>query len=233
MIPLRDTIPSRRFPVINTMLIGVNVAVFMMEVMAGPAVQDIVTGFGLTPAYLLAHRDAREASTLLTSMFLHAGWMHLLSNMLALYIFGDNVEDRMGKARYLAFYLLCGLVAGATHIIFNPRSVVPTVGASGAIAGVLGAYLVMFPHARVLTLIPIFFLPWFVEIPAVLYLGIWFFSQLLNGTAALVLQAEQTHGGGIAFWAHAGGFVAGAALVFLFADLPSRRRRQSEYISNE
>jgi membrane associated rhomboid family serine protease len=142
--------------------------------------------------------------------------------MLALYIFGDNIEDRMGHGGYLAFYLLCGLAAGLTHVWFNPTSELPTIGASGAISGVLGAYLVLFPSAQVITLVPIFFLPWFVEIPALVYLGVWFLSQLFSGALAIATGAQEF--GGVAWWAHAGGFIAGVLLVGLFVRRRSVRR---------
>jgi membrane associated rhomboid family serine protease len=148
-------------------------------------------------------------------MFLHGGWAHLISNMLALYIFGDNVEDRMGSFRYLLFYLLCGLVAAFVHIGFNPNSSMPTIGASGAISGVLAAYVLFFPTARVITLVPLFFLPWFIEIPAMIYLGMWFFSQLLNGLFTVVSGVQAF--GGVAWWAHIGGFLAGMIVAPLFA----------------
>jgi membrane associated rhomboid family serine protease len=135
--------------------------------------------------------------------------------MLALYIFGDNIEDRIGHVRYLVFYLICGIAAALVHIAFNTASVVPTIGASGAISGVLGAYLLLFPSARVITLVPVFFLPWFVEIPALFYLGFWFLSQLLNGALSIVVGAQEF--GGVAWWAHAGGFITGLLLVGLFA----------------
>ena len=232
MIPLKDTIPSRTFPVVNWILIALNVVIFMGELAAdshGQA-EALISNFGLIPARFLYYRDAHELSTLITSMFLHGGWAHLFSNMLALYIFGDNVEDRLGPAKYLIFYLLCGLAAQMSQIYFNRDSTVPGIGASGAIAGVLGAYLLLYPHARVITLIPVFFYPLFVEIPAVFYLGFWFVSQLLNGTLEIVhtiYSPEVRHAGGIAWWAHAGGFVAGALLVWPFAT--PKRKMQKKY----
>jgi membrane associated rhomboid family serine protease len=155
-------------------------------------------------------------------MFLHGGWTHFIGNMWVLYLFGDAVEDRMGPARYLVFYLLCGLAAGLTHYFTNPLSSVPTVGASGAIAGVMGAYLVLFPKAQVFTLIPILFIPFFVQIPAVVFLGIWFASQLVSGTLSLVSQPSYE---GVAWWAHVGGFVAGIVLLPLFKKSPEQYRR--------
>lgn len=224
MFPLKDTIHARTFPVVNTMLIAANVIVFLLEVGMGPNVEKLLFRLGVIPAEVLRIGGYYEYATLVTSMFLHAGWMHLFSNMLALYIFGDNVEDRMGPVKYLLFYLGCGVAAALVHVYFNQQSVIPTVGASGAIAGVLGAYLILYPRARVITLIPIFFLPYIVEIPALLYLGIWFLSQLLNGTAAIATDTFQQEGG-VAWWAHAGGFIVGAVLVLLLANPIVRRPR--------
>ena len=154
-------------------------------------------------------------------MFWHGGWLHLISNMLYLWIFGDNVEDRLGHLRFLLFYVAAGAAAGLTHVALSPASALPTVGASGAIAGVLGAYLVTFPRARVLTLIPIVIIPWFVEIPAFVYLVLWFVMQLLEGVGSLGAPVET---GGVAVWAHIGGFVAGVVLMKLMQ--PPRRRPQ-------
>ncbi len=221
MIPLQDTIRSRSFPVVNWTLILANVAVFLGLLFLGPGAQKAwVNVLALAPARLLRH-PLTLWPTLFTSMFLHAGWAHLISNMLALYIFGDNVEDRMGSGRYLVFYLLCGTGAAAVHVAFNASSNVPTVGASGAISGVLAAYFLFFPRARVITLVPLFVLPWLVEIPAVIYLGMWFLSQFLNGVA-MVLAGTQALGG-VAWWAHVGGFIAGLLLAPLFGWRPYRR----------
>jgi membrane associated rhomboid family serine protease len=210
--------------VVNTILIGLNVVAFLLEVSYGPrGAQRLIEALGVVPAAFIENRSLHEFSTLFTSMFLHAGWMHLFSNMLALYIFGDNVEDVLGPVRYLLFYLVCGLAAGLTHIFVNRYSTMPTIGASGAIGGVLGGYLVLFPKSRVLTIIPPFFF-WLIEIPAALFLGLWFLSQLANGALAIV-QSQQTSGG-VAFWSHAGGFVTGAVLVRVLA---RRRQRWQEY----
>lgn len=215
MLPLQDTIRSRSLPFVNWMLIILNLAVFLFIASRGRFADAWVVTFGLVPARFLFHLDLGNLLTLLTSMFLHGGWAHLLSNLLALWIFGDNVEDRMGSRRYLIFYLTCGVVAALVHIAFNPTSPIPTIGASGAISGVLAAYLIYFPTARVITLVPLFFLPWFVEIPALVYLGLWFLSQLFNGLFAIVTEAQAL--GGVAWWAHIGGFVAGLVLAPLFA----------------
>jgi membrane associated rhomboid family serine protease len=222
MIPLKDTVRAWSFPIINWLLIATNIFVFIFEVQLGRQADQIVAILGVVPARLLAAPSAGQLLTIFTSMFLHGGWLHLLSNMLALYIFGDNVEDRLGHGRYLAFYLICGFAAAATHIIFNTASQAPTIGASGAISGVLGAYFILYPRARVITLIMIFILPWIVEIPAVIYLGFWFLSQLLNGVLSITASAQSF--GGVAWWAHAGGFLTGIILVGLFARRPYARR---------
>jgi len=218
MLPLKDTIRSRSFPVVNWTLIGLNVLAFFLLLSLGPQADRLVMALGLVPRRLLAHPNLWQWSTLFSSMFLHGGWAHLFSNMLALYIFGDNVEDRLGSGRYLALYLLSGLAAAAVHIAFNPASPLPTVGASGAISGVLAAYMIFFPSSRVITLVPLFFLPWFVEVPAVLYLGFWFVSQLFNGLLTVVQGVQAM--GGVAWWAHVGGFFAG----LLLGPLLARRR---------
>lgn len=218
MLPLQDTIRSRSLPLVNWLLIIINLAAFLLIFSGSRFADAIVMAFGLVPARFLFHFDLGNMLTLFTSMFLHGGWAHLLSNLLALWIFGDNVEDRMGSRRYLLFYLTCGVVAALVHIAFNPTSPIPTIGASGAISGVLAAYLIYFPTARVITLVPLFFLPWFVEIPAILYLGLWFVSQLFNGLFAIVTDVQAL--GGVAWWAHIGGFVAG---LFLAPFLARRR----------
>ncbi|HEC22620.1 MAG TPA: rhomboid family intramembrane serine protease [Chloroflexi bacterium] len=223
MLPLRDTIRSESFPIVNTLLITLNVLVFLFEAALEPAqFETLLRVFGLVPARLFLGRPTVWI-TIFTSMFMHGSWIHLISNMWALYLFGDNVEDRMGSFRYLIFYLLSGVFAALTQVFFSPASRVPTVGASGAIAGVLGAYFVLFPTARVITLIPVFFLPWFVEISAYFYLGFWFLSQLWSGLLSLGARGDF---GGIAWWAHVGGFVFGMLMVHLFAR-PYRRHRQA------
>ena len=217
MIPLRDTIPSRTAPVVTVALIAVNFLVFLHETALGPYLPQFIEHYGLTP-YVFVHwgeqfgspLDPARFLPLFTSMFWHGGGGHLLGNMLYLWIFGDNVEDRLGHGRFLLFYVGCGLVAALTQIALSPDSTVPTVGASGAIAGVLGAYLISFPRSRVLTLVVV----WLVEIPAIAYLAFWFVLQVLSGVASLG-QAEMA--GGVAWWAHIGGFLAGIIGVVLFA----------------
>ena len=216
MFPIRDTIPSHTRPHVTWALILVNVVVFLVQLsLSEPALEAFVFYFGMVPA-AVAHADVAAlrpsagSLSFLSSMFVHGGLLHLIANMWTLWIFGDNVEDRMGHTRFLLFYLLCGLLAGGAHFLSDPASTVPTVGASGAIAGVLGAYFILFPRSRVLTLIPIFFYPLFIEIPAFVYLGFWFVGQLFSGSLAT------GGGGGIAWWAHVGGFVAGVVLFSLF-----------------
>ena len=222
MFPLRDTIPSRRAPVVTWALIAVNCLVFAWQLaLPEGSLLRLFHLYGMVPARFSSPGWAAEAGypqslalPFLTSMFLHGGFFHLLSNMWTLWIFGDNVEDRMGRLRYLLFYLSCGLGAGLVHWLTNLGSTVPTIGASGAIAGVLGAYLVLFPRSRVVTLVPLFFWPLFFEIPAYFYLAFWFVTQLLSGASALASGAAGA--GGVAWWAHIGGFAAGFALHRLF-----------------
>jgi membrane associated rhomboid family serine protease len=216
-------------PIVNWLIIGANVAVFLLEATLGSReLTAFIDQFGVVARRFLTATDLEQIGTLFSSMFLHGGWFHVISNMWALYIFGDNVEDRMGHFRYLLFYLLCGVGAGLTHVFINSSSTVPTVGASGAISGVMAAYLVLFPHARVLTLVPWIFFS-VVQVPAVAYIGIWFVSQLFNGLFALALAGSMSTYGGVAWWAHVGGFVVGVALVRVFARRNYRRWHPDEY----
>ena len=220
MIPIRDTIPSQNYPVVNSTLIGINIVVFFVQMSQGPGLEKFVYTYGLVPArfsipYIASHFTlSQQIFSLISFMFLHGSLMHIIGNMWFLHIFGDNVEDRLGSLYYLLFYLLCGLMSGLFHLFLNFHSTVPTIGASGAIAGVMGAYFILYPHSKILTLIPIIFIPWFVEIPAVFFLGFWFFMQLLNATSGDAVA------GGIAWWAHVGGFVAGIVSLKLFNVLP-------------
>jgi membrane associated rhomboid family serine protease len=219
MIPLRDSVPARRPPVVMWGILATCLLVFLYELgLTEPELAWLFRTFGVVPARLLGPEP--PYFTLVTSLFLHGGWVHLLGNMLYLWIFGNNVEDAMGHGRFTVFYLLCGFAAAAVQVAFQPDSPVPMVGASGAIAGVLGAYLVLFPHARILALVPLGFFTQLTEVPAVLFLPLWFLLQLLYGLASLGVQTQL--GGGVAFWAHVGGFVAGVLLVRLF--VPRRRR---------
>ena len=221
MIPIRDTIPSKNIPVGTYMLILANSVVFVFELMIPePMLEVFFYYFGIVPARY-SHPEWASWVGLpiddywpfVTSMFLHGGWLHIIGNMWTLWIFGDNVEDRMGTTRYLVFYFICGLAAGLVHFFTNANSTIPTVGASGAIAGVLGAYFLLFPKSRIIVLLPLFFLPLFIEVPAVTYLGFWVLSQIFSGTLSLALPEDV---GGVAFWAHVGGFIAGAVLHWLF-----------------
>lgn len=214
MFPLKDTARSRSLPLVTWLIIGANVGVFLFEASLGPRQLDrFIRAYGLVPLRFVQDFGPDQIATIFSSMFLHGGWFHVISNMWALFLFGDNVEDRMGHGRYLVFYLLCGTVAAVVQFLAAPDSPLPLVGASGALAGVLGAYLVLFPTERVITFVPMFFLPWFVEIPALFYLGFWFVSQLFNGLFALGVPAIY---GGVAWWAHIGGFITGLSLVKLF-----------------
>jgi membrane associated rhomboid family serine protease len=227
VIPLRDDVPSRTIPVVNYALIAINVFAFVMELGMGQALEGFFGRASVIPA-LYTGRDHRLepsevvttslqpalAQRTLSSMFLHGGVLHILGNMLYLWIFGDNVEDRMGHLRYLVFYLLCGWSASYAHIWSDPASRLPSIGASGAIAGVLGAYLVLFPHAKVLTLIPLGFFTDIVRIPAFFVLAFWFLQQFVAGALSLSARTAQT--GGVAWWAHIGGFATGLLLVGLF-----------------
>jgi membrane associated rhomboid family serine protease len=200
MLPISDVIPSRTAPIVTVVLIAVNLLVFLYErSLADAQLQLFIGQYALIPAWF-------AWPALFSSQFLHAGWAHVLSNMLYLWIFGDNVEDRLGHGKFLVFYLFAGAAAAILQMVFNPFSAVPMVGASGAISGVMGAYFVMYPHSRVLTLV-FFFL---VEVPAIFFLGIYFVMQVLSGVGSLA--ASNAAGGGTAFWAHVGGFIFGAMM---------------------
>ena len=244
LIPIRDDNPTRSRSVVTLTLIAANVLCFVLEpgrgvgdgcgLMAflfkwGVVPREIVTGHALT-GHLPVIAGGRQACSgvllqpkspylsLVTSMFLHGGFLHIAGNMLFLWIFGNNIEDTLGKARFIVFYLLVGVIAGLAHVYANAGSIVPTIGASGAIAGLLGAYIVLFPRARVTTLVPLFVFISFVRIPAVAFLGIWFVFQLMTG------QTQQAGGAGVAWMAHVGGFVAGMILIIVFGGLQRRDR---------
>ena len=219
MIPLRDTVKSKTVPFVNYALIAICGGVFIYELSLGERALHLVRTAGVTPAAVAStlfrgHIEARPVLTLFSSMFLHGGWMHLLGNMLYLYIFGDNVEDRLGHGGYLVFYLLCGIGSALVQVYMQQASTSPLIGASGAISGVLGAYFLLYPRARVLTLIPLFVFFPVVELSAFFFLGFWFLLQFLQG--ALSAGAGDAAAGGVAWWAHAGGFVAGAVLLPVF-----------------
>ena len=221
MIPLRDDNPAQRIPVVTRVFILANIATWMVEISLGDALPDFLRDWGVVPGRLVASLAGDtslpvEAATLVTSMFLHGGWMHLIGNMWYLWIFGDNVEDRMGSWRFFLFYLAGGVVAALVHSALMPGSAIPTVGASGAIAAVLGGYAQAFPRARVLTLIPIFFFFQVIAVPALVLLGVWFLIQFVAGTLTF-----GTGSGGVAWWAHIAGFVYG----FIAMALLTQKRR--------
>lgn len=212
MIPIRDNVKSRTLPFVTWALIAANIFVFVYELsLPGPALDALSYTYGLVPARYPDVVSLFTHPAILTSMFLHAGPGHLVGNLLYLFIFGDNVEDWLGRGRYLVFYLACGVVAALAQYLMDPATTVPMVGASGAISGVLGAYLVLYPRARLVTLWWFFIFVRFIELPAVLYLGVWFLMQLGPGLMATQSAAQ----GGVAFWAHIGGFLAGLVSVRL------------------
>lgn len=217
MFPIRDDVPSRTYPYATLGIIILNVLIFIIQF--GQRITDpagaaaTVATYGLVPSYAAEGR----VWPFLTSMFMHGGWFHLIGNMWYLWIFGDNVEDRLGHVRFVIFYLVCGLIGNLGHFLFNSASSVPAVGASGAIAGVLGAYVISYPMARILVVIPIFLFLHFLTVPALVVLGFWFVVQVASG--AISLTQAGTYGG-VAWWAHIGGFVGGVAVLGLFRPRP-------------
>jgi membrane associated rhomboid family serine protease len=234
MLPIRDTVRLRNPPVAVWILIFANVIMFLGELMMPPrALVEFIHLFGIVPARYTYPDWAFWAGfppgdywPFLTSMFLHGGWLHIFGNMWTLWIFGDNVEDRMGSLRFVAFYFLCGLSAGVVHWFVNQDSTIPTVGASGAVAGVMGAYLLLFPYARIVVMTPILFLPLFFELPAVTYLVVWVVTQVFSGTLSLANAGEV---GPIAWWAHVGGFATGMALKSVLVRRPHRNPNRDAY----
>jgi membrane associated rhomboid family serine protease len=224
MIPIKNTVATRYPAVVTWTLIAINCTIFLFQVSLGPQeLEAFLLRFALIPAlyftpYYASNLSLADYLPFVTNMFLHGGWLHLIMNMWMLWLFGGTVEDRLGSGRFLAFYLACGVLASLTHAIFNATSTVPALGASGAIAGVMGSYLRMFPWARLIVVVPILFLPFFFEMPAYVFVGIWFAIQVLQGTAELFMPSN---GGGVAWWAHIGGFVAG----YVFALLMMRPER--------
>jgi membrane associated rhomboid family serine protease len=223
LIPIRDENPTRRFPVVTIGLIAINVIVGLWSFTLLPdAYESLIAQYGAVPlqisrAFSLLPQFPASWMSLFSSMFLHGGLMHLGGNMLYLWIFGNNVEDHLGHLKFLVFYLASGLIAALAHFAGDTASNVPMIGASGAISGVLGAYLILYPHARVVTMVWFFFFLRFIAIPAYIVLGVWFVMQLTNVLAG--------GGGGVAWWAHIGGFVAGMLMIWLFAETRNRRRR--------
>lgn len=234
MIPIRDINQTRRTPIVTWTLIAVNVLIFVGSLnLAGPAAEALVMRFGVIPDVIVhGHWTVPRVDggavgswvTPVTSMFLHGGWLHLGSNMLFLHVFGDNVEDVLGRFRFLLFYTLCGVGAVVGQILVDPNSMTPMIGASGAISGVLAGYLTLFPHARVVTLIPIFIFIHFMEVPAGIFIVLWFLLQLVQGYLSLGIIA--TGGGGVAWFAHIGGFLAGLVFVRILYRKPKERRRR-------
>jgi membrane associated rhomboid family serine protease len=231
MIPLRDDTPRFSTPFVTYFIIALNTVVFLFELAVGgqghQALNGLMYQFGVVPLHFERALTAGSTASLaglflpiLTSMFLHASWLHIIGNMWVLWIFGDNIEDYLGHFTYLLFYLVSGFAAAVAHILLNAGSNVPSVGASGAIAGVMGAYFVLYPRARVLIWFPPIF---FFHLPAWLVLGYWFFVQFLSGAATSIAETSQTSGG-IAFWAHVGGFVAGIVLIKVLPERPRRYR---------
>lgn len=215
MFPIKDTIRSRTFPAVTWALVVVNVLVFLYEFsLSSTQLNDFIFRFGVVPAQFNL-TNPLTWYPLVTHMFLHGGWFHLLSNMWILIIFADNVEDRLGSGRFLFFYIIGGLAAGLIQYYFSVDSNIPSIGASGAIAAVLGAYFLFYPTARVNTFVLLIFIPLFIQVPAVLFLGIWFISQLYSGL--LSISAQSAAWGGVAWWAHIGGFIFGLLFARLFA----------------
>jgi len=229
MIPLRDNVKSRTFPIVNTILIIANVLVFLYELHIGGALRQFIFENGLIPSVVTSMSSVpfdQRFVPFFTSMFIHGGWLHVIGNMLFLYIFGDNVEDRIGHFKYLGFYLLSGIGAALLQIFMNLRSDIPMIGASGAISGVLGAYLMFFPNARVLTLIPIFIFIQLIYIPASLFIIFWFAIQFISGVSTV---GNMQNAGGVAFWAHVGGFVAGLLIAMYFRKKSYRQNFSNGY----
>src|SRR5262249_39881018 len=228
MFPVRDTIPHQHAPVATWTLIAVNVLAFFREIALPPqAAEKLIYLYGLVPARYLNPQWAAQVGfphsywPFLTMMFLHGGWLHIIGNMWFLGIFGDNVEDRMGPLRFVGFSLLCGIAASIVHMITNPQSTVPALGASGAISGVMAAYVALYPRARILAVFPIIIYPLFFEVPALLYIGIWFLMQFFSGTASVLGGRQAAEG--IAWWPHIGGFVTGLRPVWIFIQRPRAR----------
>ncbi len=225
MIPLRDENPTRTFPFITVLIIVINCILFIVELGQGENIAVFIRSFGCTPYEISTGYDIEPfilfpvRFTVFTSMFLHGGWMHLVGNMLYLWIFGDNIEDRLGHLRFIVFYFLAGVIGSLVQIMISPLSTIPQIGASGAISGILGAYILLFPKAKVLTLVPLFYFIRIIRLPAYFILGFWIVLQIINGFVSLSYTAQ----GGVAFFAHIGGFIAG--LIFIKPFLIKRGKR--------
>jgi len=224
MFPLQTTVPWRYPPIVTWLLIGANCFVFFIEIGLRPRQLDVfLQHWALVPARYAVNGGSTPADYLpfFTNIFLHGGWLHLILNMWTLWLFGPPIEDRLGSRRYLGFYLACGILASVTHALFNPSSTAPALGASGAIAGVLGCYIRLFPFARVIVLVLVIIFPLFFTVPAMFFVGFWFLMQVLQGAVDFFTPSS---GGGIAWWAHVGGFVAGLALTPVLRRPPQRHR---------
>ncbi|WP_096893548.1 rhomboid family intramembrane serine protease [Candidatus Scalindua japonica] len=230
MIPIRDRNPSGTFPYITIGIIVINVFIFLYELSLGSDLNKFINQYGVVPIKI-THYYRTSNSTLIetffpfiSSTFLHAGFIHLIGNMWFLWIFGDNIEDKLGHVKYLAFYILCGIIGSSFHVFFYSRSEIPCIGASGAIAAVLGAYMITFPRAKVITIVPIFFFIQIIELPAIIVLGFWLLIQFFNGTVSIMASRPDS---GVAWWAHIGGFISGIVLFsimrVLFVRKPVRR----------
>jgi membrane associated rhomboid family serine protease len=228
MIPLKDDAPSSTFPFVILLLIFINIILFLHEVSLGKSLEPFIRNYAIIPTHFFSFKTHNFSRfyPLITSTFLHGSWLHLLGNMWFLWIFGDNIEHRMGHLRFPFFYLVCGIVSGLVHIYINPGSSIPSIGASGAISGILGAYFVLYPFSRVNTLVPIFFFFYFVKLPAFFFLGLWFLIQFFSG--AISLSSTEAMTGGVAWWAHIGGFVAGIILLPLFLIGREKRSRSTK-----
>lgn len=229
MIPIRDNIPSLRKPIATYTLIAINFMVYIFQFLLPARLEEIfVYKYGFVPIMIVKNITENGFRIggfypFFTSMFLHGSLTHLISNMWSLWLFGDNIEDRLGHFKFVLFYLLCGFLAMLSHFIFYPNSNIPAIGASGAIAGVMGAYFILFPYSRITTLVPVLFFPLFIKVPALIYLAIWFLLQLYNGAIGSLVGGR---GSGIAWWAHIGGFLSGVLLLKL---LYTRRYRRPVY----
>ena len=231
MIPIRDRNPSDTFPYITIGIIAINILIFLYELSLGSGLDVFIMKFGVVPFKVGHYSQVPEFTFISTfspfilSMFLHGGFVHLIGNMWFLWIFGDNIEDKLGHFEFLGFYILCGIIASSVHVFFNIQSGTPCIGASGAIAGVLGAYMVTFPRARVVTIVPLFIFIQVIELPAIVVLGFWFVIQFFNGAISITAS---TTGAGVAWWAHIGGFAAGViilCIIRIFFNKTYRTRR--------
>lgn len=230
MIPIRDRNPSGTFPYVTIGIIAVTIFIFLYELSLGSDLNVFLHRYGVVPVKITHYYQTSDLTLIdtffpfLSSIFLHGGVVHLIGNMWFLWIFGDNIEDKLGHVKYFGFYILCGIIASSVHVFFNSRSEIPCIGASGAIAAVLGAYMVTFPRARIVTIVPIFFFLQIIELPAMVVLGFWFFIQFFSGAVSITASTS----GGVAWWAHVGGFVSGIILFYiiriLFVRKPVRRR---------